>query len=189
MLAAAALLAAGLGACGSSDSESTGSSKATAPAADSTAATTTEDQDGAGASFRTPGGDNSIQSFGEEADAAEVDAATAVLSGYMRARAENDWAGECAYLAKATVAPLEGLASRTPQSKGQGCATTLESLTGGVPSSTRANTMTGAIGSLRVEGDRGFALYHGPNGSDYFVPMVKEDGEWKVGALAPSEFP
>lgn len=47
----------------------------------------------------------------------------------------------------------------------------------------------GGIASLRVEGDRGFALYHGAKDVGYFVPMVKEEGEWKVGALAPSDFP
>jgi hypothetical protein len=95
----------------------------------------------------------------------------------------------CASLAKAAVAPIEQLAARTPQLRGNGCAKVLEKLTARAPSSTRKNTLSGGIASLRVEGDRGFALYHGTGGVDYFVPMAKEDGEWKVGAIAPSEFP
>ena len=58
-----------------------------------------------------------------------------------------------------------------------------------VPGLEPGNTLTGGIASFRVEDDRGYALYHGPKGVNYFVPMVNEDGEWKVGALAPSEFP
>jgi hypothetical protein len=191
-LAAALLLATGLGACGGGDSD--GSTAATTQ--ESTAGATAEQQgsggspsDAGSASFRTPGGDNSIQSFGEEADAAEVDAVSAVLAGYLRARAKDDWPGQCDYLALATLAPLEALASGSSQFKGKGCAAILKALTSGAPGSTRANTLTGGVASLRFKGDRGFALYHGAQGIDYFMLMTKEDGEWKAGALAPSEFP
>lgn len=143
----------------------------------------------ASAEFRSPGGDNSIQNFGEEADAAEREAATEALEGFLEARAASDWAGQCEYLAAAAIKPLEQLAEQSPQLKGQDCAAILKTLSGGLPASTRANTLTDGVASLRVEGDRAFALYHGPKGVDYFVPMVKEDGEWKVGTLAPTEFP
>jgi hypothetical protein len=188
-LALAVLLASGLGACGGGDSDDSTAPPTTATSAESTAATTSEGQGGGSASFRTPGGDNSIQNFGEEADAAEIDAATAVLDGYLQAGSEDDWAGQCAYLAKATLAPLEQLASGSQQLKGKGCAAVLSALMAGTPASTRANTLTDGIASLRTEGERGFALYHGAKGVDYFVLMVKEDGEWKLGAIAPSEFP
>lgn len=140
------------------------------------------------ASFRTPGGDNSIQDYGEEAAAEERAAASAVVAGFMRARASGDWATVCDYMASATLKPLEQLASRSPQFKGKDCAAMLETLTGTAPDSTRASTLSGSIDSLRFKGDRGFALYHGTDGQDYYLPLVKEDGEWKVGALAPSAF-
>ena len=172
-LATIGLLALALSACGGSDSD------------DSTAAPSGE----GGADFRSAGGDNSIQDFGEEPDREEIDAADTVLSNYMRARAEDDWKGQCAGLAAATMAPLEKLAAQAAQFKAEGCAPILEALLSDSPASTRANTMTAGIASLRVEGDRAFALYHGAEDVDYFVPMVKEDGEWKIGAIAPSEFP
>jgi hypothetical protein len=140
------------------------------------------------ASFRTPGGDNSIQNYGEEADAEERAAASAVVAGFMRARASGDWAAVCGYMADATLKPLEQLASRSPQFKGKDCAAMLEILTGTAPDSTRASTLSGSVDSLRFKGDRGFALYHGTDGQDYYLPLVKEDGEWKVGALVPSAF-
>jgi hypothetical protein len=218
VLAVTALLVTNLAACGGggSDDSTTGS---TAVATPQSTATTTEGRGSAGgekkagnhkggsgksadgssengssadersASFRTPGGDNSIQDFGAEADSAEIDEATAALSAYLQARAKDDWGKECAYLAKAAVAPLEQLASRSSQLKGKDCAAILAALTGSAPTSTRASTLTGPVGSLRVEGERGFALYHGAHSADYFVPMIKEDGKWKVGAIAPSEFP
>jgi hypothetical protein len=45
--------------------------------------------------------------------------------------------------------------------------------------------MTGPIDALRVKGDEGNALYHGTGNSDFAMPMKKENGEWKVGALLP----
>jgi hypothetical protein len=196
-LALAALLATGLAACGgdSGDSTSTGGSAATGgekPSAGPDGSSASNGQSPAkqgSAAFLTPGGDNSVQNFGEEADAAEVEAASAALAGYLRARSKDDWEGECAYLARAAVAPLEQLLSRSPRFKGKGCAAALAALMAGTPASTRADTMTDSVASLRFEGDRGFALYHGAAGVDYFIPMTKEDGEWKVGALAPNEFP
>jgi hypothetical protein len=184
-LVVASLLATGLAACGGG-SDSTGSTAgaATAATADKGAPPSAEGSAG----FRTPGGDNSIQNFGEEADAAEVEAATSTLAPYLAARAKNEWAQECAYLAKSAVVPLERLASSSPQLKGKDCAAILAAILSGASSST-ADTAADGIASLRVEGDRAFALYHGARGIDFFVPMVKENGKWKVGALAPSEFP
>ncbi len=187
-LAIVALLAPGLAACGGNDSDRSNSDSS--KGSDDAAAAGDSAANEGSASFRTPGGDNSIQNFGEEADASQVDAASAALANYLEARSEDDWASQCAYLAQGAVAPLEELASRSPRFKGEGCAAVLSGLMAGTPASSRANTLTtGAIASLRFEGDRAFALYHGARGIDYFVPMVKEDGEWKVGALAPSEFP
>ena len=196
-LLVAALLATGLVACGGGDSgDSTTASTATSTEASETPANPADggsDDDasaaGGSASFLTPGGDNSIQNFGEEADSAQVDEVSTVLSGYMEARAEGDWAKQCTLLAKTAVAPLEQLATRSPQFKGKGCAAVLESLLGTTPASTRANTLTDGVSSFRFEADRGFALYHGTGGVDYFMPMVEEDGQWKIGAFAPNEFP
>lgn len=191
----AALLATGFTACGDDDSTSASTVSTTQettsapPPKDSGSAPKSSASRDGSAAFRTPGGDNSIQSFGDEASAEELEATTAVLAGFMQARAEGDWAGECDYLAKAAVKPLEQLASSSPQFKGGGCAAILATFAAAAPASSRANTMVAGVASLRVEGDRGFALYHGANGVDYFVPMSREDGEWKVAALAPSAFP
>lgn len=191
-LVVAALLATAPLACGDGDPDSSTPGSTAATTGESTASAGAGDDssvEAGSSSFRTPGGDNSVQNFGEEADAAELDAAGTALANYLRARAEDDWAGQCRYLAQAARAPLEDLASSSPQLEGKGCAAVLSGLMAGTPKSTRANTMTAGIASLRFEGDRGFALYHGAKGVDYFVSMVKEDGEWKAGAIAPTEFP
>ena len=141
------------------------------------------------AAFRTPGGDNSIQEFGEEADADQLEAAEAALVAYLDARADGDWKASCEYLAEAATQPLQQLAESSPKLKGKSCAVIIGALSAQIPSSSRANPVTKGVASLRVEDDRGFALFHGPEGADFFMTMVEEDGKWKVGALAPSEFP
>jgi hypothetical protein len=86
------------------------------------------------ASFRTPGGDDSIQNFGSEADSSKVEAATGTLGAHLRARAKDDWAKSWTYPAKAAVQPLERLASSSSQLKGKGCAAILAALKGqGLP--------------------------------------------------------
>jgi hypothetical protein len=200
-LALSAVLAAGLAACGGDSGDPTSSAStgdSTVPAQGSPPATQkpspAASAEGAGRdelsySFRTPGGDNSIQTYGQEADAGERDEATVVLAAYLDSRAKGDWVENCGYLAKAAVAPLRRLAATSPRLKGKGCGELLAELEGRVPASSRVSMLAGPIVSLREEGDHGFALFHGPHGSDYFIPMSKEDGKWKVGALAPSEFP
>lgn len=188
-VAFALLLATAISACGedsNSDSGVVATQETTAPPGDGAPV---DDSGGGNASFRTPGGDNSIQNYGKEANAAELEEAAVALASFMRARAEDDWDEQCARLADAATKSIEELASRSPQLKGEGCATILPEFLAGVPASSHVNTLTDGVASLRVEGDRGFALYHGAGGVDYYVPMVKEDGKWKVGAVAPSEFP
>lgn len=216
-LAVMALLTLALSACGDDDSGTTGAttaqeSTATTPSGDSSGddkgsadkgedkgggEDSGDDDSGSGggssdegsASFRVPGGDNSIQNFGEEPDESELEAAETVLNDFLEARAKRNWAGMCANLAEAAVAPLEELAARSSQLKSSGCAAILKSLLSRGPASAGANTMTEGLASLRVDGEQAFALYHGSDGADYFVPMAEEGGEWKVGALAPTEFP
>ena len=65
----------------------------------------------------------------------------------------------------------------------------LAAFIGAAPASTRANPLTAraspACGSRATAASPSTTV---PSGIDYFVPMIKEDGEWKVGALGPSEF-
>jgi hypothetical protein len=192
VLAAAVLLASVMFACGGSDD----STQSTAGGTQAETAATTESQGSpqngkkGSAGFITPGGDNSIQKFGEEADGAELEAATSVLESYMRAFAAGDWAKSCSYLSDSQAKSLQQFAAGTSKLEGKGCAALLPLLVAGAPASARANTLVDGIASLRVGGgERAFALYHGPKGVDYFIPMAKQGGTWKVATLSPQEFP
>lgn len=145
--------------------------------------------DEASAEFRTPGGDNSIQDYGQEADSAELAEAEEAIVAYLDARASSNWEESCEYLAKMAREPIEKLAESSPQLKGKKCGAVIAALSGRLPKAALASPVVEGIAAVRFRGDRGFALFHGPKGTDFFISLVREDGQWKVGSLAASEFP
>jgi hypothetical protein len=168
------------GGCGSG-SGTTSSTGTGAPARDAS-----HDDSGGGArQFESKSGDNSIQEYGEEASSSELDEAAAALHGYLDARAAHSWAEACDYLSPAVVSQLGQLASA--RSGGDpGCSKLLAALSTGASAGVLRQAAVVAVGSFRVEGESGFLLFHGAQGADYFTPMVRQDGAWKVAAIAPS---
>lgn len=138
--------------------------------------------------FRVPGGDNSIQTFGGEAASSERQAATATLKGYLDARAAGRWAESCRYMASEMVRSLEELVKNSPQLKDKDCGGIIAMLSSGATSELRRNPMAGGVVSLRIEGDRAFAMFNGTDGKGYFMPMARDGGEWKVASLAAVPF-
>jgi hypothetical protein len=138
---------------------------------------------GGSGQFRTPGGDNSIQDFGEESDESELRAAARVLHGFLVARAEENWPEACSYLAQAILGQLDQLAARSTRLKGQDCAGVLGGISPPLSAAARRELTVVNAGSLRQEGERGFLIYYGAGKAVYAIPMANEGGEWKVGGL------
>jgi hypothetical protein len=133
--------------------------------------------------FLRPGSKNTAVKFGEEADADDLEQASAILTESETSRAAGDYAGQCKTLSAAVVKEIEsGSSAKT-------CTADLTALAKGAPASVRVITLTGPIDALRTDGSRGYALYHGKEGKDYVMPMTVEDGEWKVGSLLETELP
>jgi len=136
--------------------------------------------------LRTPGGDNSIQEYGEETDAAERAAAMLPIAALHRAMFSGDWTDVCdTYLFSSNLEQLTALAEKAPQFKGKDCAAVLAGLsqaTGVKPPS----TPDGALVSFRVDGDTGFAIYWGIDGKGYAFALKSEDGGWKLTSLGPT---
>lgn len=208
------LLAVGVVACGSSDDSSSTSTEA-APqaqangesnggASDDSASADGEAAEGSGSSsegsftpkqhndsgggsqqFRSKGGDNSVQDFGEEADTSERDAAAEALHNFLDARAEGDWAAACDYMSKGVIEPLERLATQARQIEDKSCGGVLEKLTNpAAKQEMKAEAEQADVGSLRMEGDRAFIIYTGAEGAILAMPMADEGGAWKVASLA-----
>jgi hypothetical protein len=139
---------------------------------------------GGSGQFRTKGGDNSIQNFGEEGDESELQQAAEALHGFYVARAEENWPRACSYLAKSMVQQLEQLAGQSSRLKGKGCAPILKALTQPLPSAARRESTVVDAGSLRHKGEQAFLIYYGAEKTVYAMPMKEEGGAWKVGSLA-----
>jgi len=144
-----------------------------------------QDSGGGSKQFRVNGGDNSVQEFGKEAGGTERDAAATALHNFLDARAEGNWAAACSYMSKSVVESFEKLASQAKQVKDSGCAGILKALTN--PNAKQLMKKEAAkanVGSLRIEGDRSFVIYKGPDGTIMAMPMANEGGAWKVSSLA-----
>lgn len=139
---------------------------------------------GGAAQFRTKGGDNSIQEFGEESDESELQEAAEAVHSFYVSRAAEEWTKACSHLAKSNIEQLEQLASQSPQFKGAGCAPILKAFTQPVSASVDREITTVDAGSLRQEGEQGFLIYYGAGHTKYAMPLKDEGGTWKVAALS-----
>jgi hypothetical protein len=137
--------------------------------------------------FRTKGGDNSIQEFGEEGDESELEEAAETVHSFFVARATGDWKGACGYLSKAISEQLEQLAASSTELANKDCASFLGAFTGKLSAAEWRELTTVDAGSLRNEGEQAFLIYYGPDKKAYAMPLKVEDGEFKVGALSGNE--
>jgi hypothetical protein len=145
-------------------------------------------QAGHAAPFLVPTGDNSIPTYGSEASASQQAEATTALSGYLAARAADEWSTACAEMAATVTKQLALLAGEAGGAK-PSCADAYAKLSERVPASQRVSPLSGALAALRVEADKAFALFYGPHEQQYMMPMVSEAGAWKVNQIEPIPWP
>ena len=98
----------------------------------------------------------------------------------MSARSKGDYEIQCETLSAAAVEAAE--------KTGDSCAETLEAEAKNAPPASLVNHLE-PIAALRIDGNRGVALYHANDGQDYAMPMELESGEWKVAATQPEPLP
>lgn len=130
-----------------------------------------------------------IAEFGVEASDEDRTQAEAAILAYLRAAGEGNWDAACAHVSATLRAQIDEIARRSAASAGRlGCGEILKVLGGGAKA-TPVNAPDG-ISSLRVkEGPGGgFALFHGGDGSDYWMTVKREQGDWKVLSAAPQRF-
>jgi len=135
--------------------------------------------------FLIRGGDNAVQTFGEEASKAEREQASAVISAWMKARAAQDWAKDCSYFSKHYIHQLITTdAMVVSGGKVKNCAQGL-AFFGHKASGSYRNNLTGPIDSLRVNEKQGYAQYHGNDGHDWVIAVERENGKWLVAIASP----
>ncbi len=135
--------------------------------------------------FRVKGGDNSIQAWGEESDGSQLEAAAAQVHGFYVARANEEWAKACEYLGAPLLQQLREFAAQS--GKEIPCPQMLKMLTRHpLPASVRREATIVDAGSLRIGEDNSFLIYRGVDRTVFAMPVVEEDGAWKVTLLSPT---
>jgi hypothetical protein len=176
---AGAACAVTLAACGGGDEKTTGSTTA--------GGTTTSGATAPGSSntgVEVPGGNRGIQEFGEEVAGSDLRQAEEAVAALFRAIKSGDWSEVCGrYLSRQNVEAFKKLAAVSPNVKGESCSAMLDRLnsTGEEPAAPE-----NGVDAVRIEGDRGFALYRGTDGKGYAISTKKEDGRWKLNAIRPA---
>lgn len=143
------------------------------------------DSGGGSAQYRVKGGDNSIPNFGSEASAEELDEVAAALHGFLDARALGHWDEACSYLSERVVDSFRQIA-KGQEGRAPSCGRILEALTN--PAAKReliAEAASADVGSVRIEGDRGFLIYDSSAASGLAIPAIREGDVWKVDGVAP----
>ncbi|HEX7279089.1 MAG TPA: hypothetical protein VF255_05625 [Solirubrobacterales bacterium] len=136
--------------------------------------------------FRVKGGDNSIQTWGEESDESQLDAAAEAVHGFYVARANEEWAEACEYLGTPLLQQLRQFASQSGSEVPE-CPELLKTLTRHpLPASVRRESTIVDAGSLRIGEDNSFLIYRGVDQTVFAMPVVEEDGAWKVTLLSPT---
>jgi hypothetical protein len=136
--------------------------------------------------FRVKGGDNSIQTWGEESDESQLDAAAEAVHGFYVARANEEWAAACEYVGAPLLQQLRQFATQSGQEP-PGCPELLKTLTRHpLPASVRRESTIVDAGSLRIGEDSSFLIYRGVDRTVFAMPVVEEDGAWKVTLLSPT---
>lgn len=117
------------------------------------------------------GGDNSIESYGTEAEGSEKAAIVAAMRAFDLAVASRDYEGVCAGLAEKIRSGLAESNKRCPE--------LLETLMT-IPPSEAQGSANGTVTDVRVGGGNAFVLFRAAGGGElnYFV-MTLEGSGWK----------
>jgi hypothetical protein len=177
-----------LAACGSGSSNAKGSGeKATAKSTEPNFIPRPHHDSGGGAEqYKTKDGANPIQNYGAEPSSSEFEAAARVMHEYFDARAVGAWEVACERLTRAISEELVRQLAGESGEEHTDCAAVLADLTAGFPAAALKEAAIADAGALRVEGDSGFLLFRGRGGKEFFIPMHREGGRWKVAAVATS---
>jgi hypothetical protein len=129
-----------------------------------------------------PGGDNSIQTYGEEAETSEEEEITTAMASFLRAMAGRDYPAICEGLSEANRGQLEQLA-KLKKDLGSSCPAILKAVLVG-PTDEAKKAAEGTVYQVRVEGENAFVMFTPLGGTaSYFVMKHDPDG-WKSTSLS-----
>jgi hypothetical protein len=126
-----------------------------------------------------------VRTYGTAGSNSDRDQAAQVAALFLSARAAGNWTGACSNLAASLRSQLEPYAQTTTGSPTQRCANALRGYEAKLSQAARQSQAEVHALSLRVKGDEALLIYRNGAGRQYDIPMLREGGEWRVGAIAP----
>jgi hypothetical protein len=126
------------------------------------------------------GGDNSIQTYGNEAKGGEEAAVTGAMFAFFRAMASQNYSKVCEGLSGKTREGVEQFLKA--QHKTGTCSTFLKTLVGANPGATKEakKAAEGSVGHVRIGEGNAFVLFTPAGGKPSYFVMKEESGEWKA---------
>lgn len=132
--------------------------------------------------FEVPeGGDDSIQTFGTEAEGEEKEAVVAAMRSFSSSVAANDYKKVCAELTEANVKQLETF-FKAQKKKGT-CATLLPTILIRDNGEAR-RAANGTVYQVRINDDTAFVLFKPEKGKASYLVMKREDDTWKSTSIS-----
>jgi hypothetical protein len=128
----------------------------------------------------------SIENYGSEADADTKAAIARAVQDFYVARSTGDVAQACTLLSRAIRQELVQRLGEPGQAGDRQCPAALAQLLRNTPARYRARLKQAEVTGARVKGDRGFALIDITAVPEHFIPVERENGAWKVAAVAGS---
>lgn len=117
-------------------------------------------------------------------EGSERNQAEAAVRGFFAALADRDGDRICAQLAEGTRKQFVRALTQSPQLKGKDCGALLELTTRNQPEQLRRNLKQVRVTEVFFKDDIALARYKIPSEALSVMPMVKNDGQWRVSALA-----
>jgi hypothetical protein len=118
--------------------------------------------------------DAKLAAFGEETTEAERQDVGQTLEENQISRDLGHFSDQCETLAASVVEALERSGG------GKSCGEVLRLEAKGKPRVLLEDSFIGPVEAFRVDGNVGYALYHGKYEKEYAMKMERENGEWKV---------
>jgi len=128
----------------------------------------------------------SVRTYGTKADAEAEAEIRAAVQDFYAAKSAGDGARACALLARPA---REAMVDTLARSGRQGCPAILASLLADQDARYRDRIAGVEVTGVRVREDRGLALIEIEATPEDVIPVRREDGSWKVAALAGSAIP
>jgi hypothetical protein len=138
---------------------------------------------------RYPHGDRSIQEYGAKAPSSDTAAIAGIVKRYYAAVAAGDGSRACALMSTEISRTIVATFANSPALRGKGCSSIVQALYKIPAGRARAAFAKVQVTSVRVKGDRAFALLRSPSSPSGEMPMLREGGAWKVNALMGSNLP